>query len=179
MSGNNPTKRPVPPWVAACYSEQENQSSRDFPQHAREPVVDQVEIQFSTYGRAAFRVNACALPKEGMTTPAGLRTAEECLALGVHDLETHARPWLTPTLRALSIEPVGQWFSVWSWPLRSPLKADYDKVALRAVDILPELELALREGKLGPHMRRFGLKPLPPEVLERIRKLGAGRELKK
>jgi len=145
----------------------------------REPAVDQVEIQFSTYGRAAFRVNACAVPKEGMITPEGHKSAEECLALGVHDLETHARPWLRPTLRALRIEPVGQWFSMWHWPLRSPLKADYDKLALRAVDLLPEVELALREGKLGPHMRRFELKPLPPEVLERIRKLSTERELEK
>jgi hypothetical protein len=35
------------------------------------------------------------------------------------------------------------------------------------------------EGKLGPHMRRFELKPLPPEVLERIRKLSAEREMEK
>lgn len=60
---------------------------------------------------------------------------------------------------------MGQWFSVWHWPLLSPLQADYDNLALRVVDILPELELALREGKLRPHMRRFELKPLPPEVL--------------
>jgi hypothetical protein len=139
----------------------------------REPIVDQVEIQFSTYGRAAFRINACAVPKEGMMTAWGHETAEECLAHGVHDLETHARPWLRPTLRALRIEPVGQWFSVRHWPLRSRIQADYDNLALRVVDILPELELALREGKLGPHMLRLELKPLPPEVLERIRKLSS------
>ena len=30
--------------------------------------VDLVEIQFMTYQRAAFRINACAAPKEGMMT---------------------------------------------------------------------------------------------------------------
>ena len=134
----------------------------------REPIVDQVQIQFSTYGRAVFRINAAAVPKDGMMTSGGHKTAEECLALGVHDLETHARPWLRPFLRALRMEPVGAWFSLRRLSLGSPTPADYDKLALRAVEILPELELALREGKLGPHMRRWEMKPLPPEVLERI-----------
>jgi hypothetical protein len=135
--------------------------------------IDQVEIQFSTYGRAAFRINACAIPKEGMMTFGGHKTAEECLKLGVHDLETHARPRLRPMLRALRIEPVGQWFSVWHWPLQSPKESDYERLALRAVAVLPELELALRDGKLGPHIRRFEMKPLPAEVLERIRRFNA------
>ena len=134
----------------------------------REATVDQVEIQFSTYGRAAFRINAATVPKDGMLTFGGRKTAEECLALGVHDLETHARPWLRPVLRALRVEPVGAWFSMWSLSLRSPTRADYDKLAVRAVGVLPELELALREGKLGPHIRRFEMKPLPPEEVARI-----------
>lgn len=134
----------------------------------REPIVDQVQIQFSTYGRAAFRINAAAVPKDGMMTHGGRKTAEECLALGVHDLETHARPWLRPILRTLRMEPLGAWFSLWRLPLGSPTPADYDKLALRAVEILPELELALREGRLGPHMRRWEMKSLPPEVLERM-----------
>jgi len=135
--------------------------------------VDLVEIQFMTYQRAAFRINACAVPKEGMMTAGGHRTAEELFAGGLHDhFETHARPWLRPALRVLRVEPLGEWFSVWSWPLRSP-KGDFDKLALRVVGVLSELELALRDGQLGPHIRRLEFKPLPPEVLERIRKLKA------
>lgn len=141
--------------------------------------VDLVEIQFKTYQRAAFRINATAAPKEGMMTVGGHRTAEELHAGGLHDhFETHARPWLRPTLRALRLEPLGEWFSVCHWPLRSP-KADYDKLAMRVAGILPELELALREGKLGPHIRRLEFKPLPPEVLERIRKLNTERAREK
>jgi hypothetical protein len=140
--------------------------------------VDQVQIEFSTYARSAFRINACAIPKEGMMTDGGHKTAEECLELGVHDLETHARPWLRPMLGALRIDPVGQWFSVWHWPFLSPKEGEYERLALRAVAILPELEFALRDGKLGPHIRRFEMKPLPAEVLERIRRFNAEREMK-
>ena len=138
--------------------------------------VDLVEIQFMTYQRAAFRINACAVPKEGMMTAGGHRAPEELFAGGLHDhFETHARPWLRSALRALRVEPLGEWFSVWHWPLQSPA-ANYDKLAKRVARILPEVDFALREGKLGPHMRRLGeFKPLPDEVLERIRKLKAER----
>jgi len=121
--------------------------------------TDLVEIQFMTYQRAAFRINACAVPKEGMMTLSGHRTAEECIALGVKDLYSHARPWLRPPLRALRLEPLGEWFSVWHWPFRALTKGDYDKLAMKAVGILPELESALRAGELGPHMRRLVMKP--------------------
>jgi hypothetical protein len=120
----------------------------------------------------AFQINACAVPQAGMMTAWGHRGAEELFAGGLHDhFETHARPWLRPALRALGLEPLSQWFSVWHWPLRRPTKADYDKLAKRAVDILPEVELALREGKLGPHMRSTVFTPLPPEALERVERI--------
>jgi len=141
--------------------------------------VDLVEIQFKTYQRAAFRINATAALKEGMMTVGGHRTVEELHAGGLHNhFESHARPWLRPALRALRVEPMGEWFSVWHWPLRSP-KASYDKLAKRVAGILPELELALREGKPGPHMRRLEFKPFPPDVLERIERLKAERVMKK
>jgi len=137
---------------------------------ARETVVDLVEIQFSTSGRAAFRINACAVPKQGMMTPAGYRTAEECMKLGVCDLEMWAYPrWFI-------------FFSLFSqglWRFRSPGRSDYEKLALRVAGLLPELELALREGKLGPHMRRRVMKPLPPGVLERIERLKTQRASEK
>lgn len=84
---------------------------------ARGSIVDKVEIQFSTYGRAAFRINATAVPKSGMITAGGHRAAEEIHASGLHDhLETHARPWLRPILKGLRVEPLGEWFSLWRWP---------------------------------------------------------------
>jgi hypothetical protein len=142
--------------------------------------VDLVEIQFSTYQRAAFRINACPVPKDGMMTAAGPRTAEDFEAGGLHDhFETHARPWLRPSLRALGLEPLGQWFSLWFRCLRSPKQTAYDKLALRVAGIVPEIELALSEGKLGPHILRIVMTPFPPDVLDRLEKLraeGASKE---
>lgn len=124
----------------------------------REIVVDIIEIQFASYGRAAFRINAGVVPSDGLTTPSGQRPAEE---VGVHWLEeyfeTHARPWLRPGLRALGLEPLGAWFSIWCWPYQMPVKEDYVNVALRAASFVPELELALRERRLGPHIRRVAI----------------------
>src|SRR5690349_11421357 len=39
--------------------------------------IDLVEIQFMTYQRAAFRINASAVPKAGMITLGGHRKADE------------------------------------------------------------------------------------------------------
>jgi hypothetical protein len=117
--------------------------------------VDVVEIQFSTYQRAAFRINAGVAPKDGLVTLTGHRPVEE---IAVHWLneyfETHARPWLRPGLRALGLEPLGEWFSLPFWHFRSPNQADYDTLAARVAGLVPEIELALSEGKLGPHIRK-------------------------
>jgi hypothetical protein len=57
----------------------------------------------------------------------------------------------------LRLEPPGGWFSLWLRWLGSPKQADYDKLALRVAGLVPEIELALSEDKLGPHMRRVRL----------------------
>jgi hypothetical protein len=95
------------------------------------------------------------VPNEGILTLGGHRTVDELDAGGLHDhFETHARPWLKSVLRKVGFEPLGAWFSVWHWPCRSPAPADYDNLALWVADLVPEIDLALREGKLGPHVRR-------------------------
>jgi hypothetical protein len=98
------------------------------------------------------------VPKEGIMTLRGHHPAEE---VAVHWLdqyfETHAHRWLRPGLRALRLEPLGAWFSVWHWPYRSPTQSDYDKLALRVAGLVPEVELTLREGKLGAHMRKVAI----------------------
>ena len=87
---------------------------------ARESGVDLIEIQFATYRRAAFRINAGVVPTDGLMTDTGCLRAEE---VAVHWLdewfETHARPWLRPMLKALRLEPLGAWFSVSHWPYQS------------------------------------------------------------
>jgi len=106
--------------------------------------IDLVEIQFMTYQRAAFRINACPVPREGMMTLGGHRNPEQLHAGGLHD---HFEMYASPRWRS--------WFSLWFWRFRMPVKSDYDKLALRVAGFLPEVELALREAKLGPHMRRI------------------------
>lgn len=46
-------------------------------------------------------------------------------------------------------------FFAWHWPYQSPTQGDYEKLARRVVRFVPELELALQQGRLGSHVRRF------------------------
>lgn len=130
------------------HSSVDRKSAGTFPferlQRARpDGGVDQIDIQLMTYGRPAFRINACAVPSAGMMTIGGHCTTEECLAQGIHDLEMYACPrWL-------------KFFSLWLYRFRSPTQTEYDKLALRVAHFVPELESALRGGQLGPHMRRL------------------------
>jgi hypothetical protein len=109
--------------------------------------VDLVEIQFASYGGAAFRINACGVPKDGMMTLGGHRTAEKLDAGGLHD---HFEMYASPRLWAWG----WGWFSLRFWLFRKPVQAEYDELALRVAGFLPEIDLALREDRLGPHMRR-------------------------
>jgi hypothetical protein len=106
--------------------------------------VDLVDVQFMTFQRPAFRINACAVPKDGLMTLGGHRSADELEAGGLHE---HFEMYAFPRWR--------MWFSLRFWRFRAPVQLDYDKLAMRVTDLLPEVELALREGKLGPHMRRI------------------------
>ena len=105
-------------------------------------TVDLAEMQFKTHRRPAFRINACAVPAEGIMTVAGHRTAEELDAGGLHD---HFEMYAFPRLRL--------WFSLRFWRLRTPAEAGYDRLARTVAAMLPEVELALHEGRTGPHMR--------------------------
>lgn len=110
---------------------------------ARESGWDLIEIQFARYRRAAFRINVGVAPKEGMMTLTGHWRAE--------DVHVH---WLNEFFEMYALPRWRIWFSVWHRLYRSRTQGDYDKLALRVAGLLPELELALREGKLGSHMRR-------------------------
>ncbi len=124
----------------------------------REGSVDLIEIQLAPHRRPAFRIIAGVAPKEGLLTFTGHWAAENLHADWLDEcFVTHARPWLRP----LGVELLGAWFSVWNWPWRSPTPADYDTLALRVAGYVPELEWALREGRLGRHVRRVVI-PRPP-----------------
>jgi hypothetical protein len=131
----------------------------------RESVVDLVEIQFASHGRAGFRISLGVASRDGMTTWAGQLAPEQ---MSVHFLEewfeSDARPWM----RKLNLPPFGSWFSVWHWPWHAPNRKNFEDTVLQAAEILPEIEAALREGKSGPHLRkvvlRWSSRPRPREV---------------
>jgi hypothetical protein len=116
-------------------------------------VIDLVEVQFSSHGRAAFRINACAVPKEGLRTVGGRRVAEELEAGGLHNhFETVSRPWLrsVPVVRAFA-----DWFSVWPRPYRNRSRSDYENLVVAAGMVVPEVDMLLRGSHSGPHIRRI------------------------
>jgi hypothetical protein len=102
-----------------------------------------VEIQFAPYRRAAFRLNAAVAPKAGIMTLTGHVPAED---LCVHWLDEVFEMYASPRWRS--------WFSLWFSRCRRPIPSNYDRLALRVAGFLPEVESALREGTLGPHMRK-------------------------
>jgi hypothetical protein len=120
---------------------------------ARESGVDLIEIQFARYRRAAFRINVGVAPKEGMMTLTGHWRAE--------DVHVH---WLNEFFEMYALSRWRIWFSVRHLLYRSRTQGDYDKLALRVAGLVPELEAVLREGKLGPHMRRVVI-PRPAQVI--------------
>ena len=77
-------------------------------------------------------------------TLGGLRTANEIRAGGLH---THFEMYALAFCRA--------WFSLWFWRLRLPVQTEYEELAKQVESYLPEVELALREDKAGPHMRKI------------------------
>lgn len=98
-----------------------------------------VAIQFSTYGRAAFTINVSTwlqMPTEKL----------------LYSFCTDARARLRPVLRALQLGNQGSWFFLPFWRFRSPMQAKYDKLAMEAASIVPEIDQALIENKTGPHI---------------------------
>jgi hypothetical protein len=109
----------------------------------RESGVDLIEIQLAPRRRAAFRINAGVAPKEGIDTPTGHWSGQDVL---VH--------WLYDYFEMYSLPRWRIWFSVRNPLYRSRTPSDYDQLIIRVTRLIPEVESALREGRLGPHMRR-------------------------
>jgi len=62
---------------------------------------------------------------------------------------------LKPQFEMYASQRWRMWFSLRFWRFRTPTQSGYDKLALRVAGLLPEVELALRKGKLGPRMRKI------------------------
>lgn len=119
---------------------------------SREGGVDLVEVDFARYGRAAFRIFAGVVPRDGLMTFTGHWPAQDVYV-----------GWLNEYFVMYAFPRWRVQFSVWCWPRQSPTQGDYDRLALRVAGLVPELELALREGRTGPHMRRVIPRPAPVE----------------
>jgi hypothetical protein len=124
----------------------------------RDSVVDILEVQFASYGRAAFRVSAGTMPKTGLTTWAGHRAPDET---GVHYLEewyeSDARPWLKSGRWTFYLPPLGSWYSVWPRPWRAITEEDYAHLARSAGGQIGDIDIALRNKQVGRNLRRVSL----------------------
>ena len=132
--------------------------------HRMPDLVDLAEIEFAPHGAPAFQVIAGTAPKEGLMTFSGHWAAEDLYAGWLDEcFVTHARPWLRFVGSALGAEDLGAWFSVWYAPWQTPASTDYERLALRVAGYQPEIEVALRGGRLGPHLRKVVIShPKPP-----------------
>jgi hypothetical protein len=104
-----------------------------------------VEIQLEKRGAHAFRLNFGIAPAGGIEHVAGHVAQED---IWVHYLDRSYAAYQWPAFR--------RWFSVWHWPGAAVSEADYEKLVDSVVKLIPEVERALRDGELGPHIKRIG-----------------------
>lgn len=114
--------------------------------------VDLVEIALARH-RNAFRLSVGVAPAKGVRTFTGLWPAEDVL---VGWLDEFFEMYASPTWR--------RWFSVRRWPWQAaPSQEDHEQLAREVSSLLPELEAALRQGRVGPHAAR-GAGPSGPRA---------------
>ncbi|MBA4098774.1 MAG: hypothetical protein C0484_18670 [Rhodospirillum sp.] len=111
--------------------------------------METVEIQIGRYD-AAFALNIGLVPREGATFESGHVGPE---AFRVTWLEEWYELYRWPRLR--------RWFSLFRWPGRTLTEADYDKLVKGVVELIPEVERALKDGTCGPHVLRVRLPRTP------------------
>jgi len=111
---------------------------------ARNAGVDLIEIDLAKYRRAAFRILAGVAPKDGLMAFTGHWAAEDVYV-----------GWLNEYFTMYAFPRWQIQFSVRHWPHQSPTQSDFDRLAQRVAELMPELELALREGRTAPDMRRW------------------------
>ena len=104
--------------------------------------LELVEIQLAPRGRAAFRLNIGIVPYAGIEGIYG-PIAPDKVPVG----------WLNGYYHLYRCPFLWTWFSVRRWAWRKPAQIDYDDLVERVVRLIPEVEMVLREGKQGPHVR--------------------------
>lgn len=137
--------------VALTEEEKRSELATAYPfgrlRRVRGSDLDVVEIQLARYGKPAFRISAGTVPSTGFDHEVvGHVPAEDVWS---SYLPLHYELYQVPLLR--------RWFSLWHWPGRQVTQADVgDLVTEVTASVIPELEGALREGRLGKHVKRMG-----------------------
>lgn len=105
---------------------------------------EQIEIQLAPRSRAAFRLNFGLIPSGGVKGVLGHIAADDA---GVHSLPERFALYSCPFF---SLN-----FSVrrWLWSRREGTEDEYRALVARVVELLPEVDDALRNGKVGRHIR--------------------------
>jgi hypothetical protein len=107
--------------------------------------VEQVEIQLAPHGRPAFRLNFGLVPSDGVNGILGHINSEDA---GVHSLPERFTLYSCP-LFSLNFS-VRRWF----WSSRDRTEQEYIALVVGVQGLLPEIDAALRIGKVGRHVRR-------------------------
>ncbi len=137
--------------VALTDQEKRSELSTAYPfgrlRRARESGFDLVELQLPRYGKPAFRISAGFVPSTGLDHEVvGHVPAEDVWS---SHLPLHYVFYQVPLLQ--------RWFSLWHWPGRQATQADVDALVTEVTaSVIPEIESALREGRLGRHAKRMG-----------------------
>jgi hypothetical protein len=132
----------------------EIRASFPFGRHRRvgpDGRFEMVEVQLDKHSDA-FRLNLGSAPAGGIVRPRGPVPQEE---VWVHYLPVSYALYRWPRFR--------KWFSLWLVPRQSkdqiPTQADYDALASRVAELLPEVDLLFSQGKRGPHIRKIDMGP--------------------
>ena len=110
--------------------------------------IDLIEVKIHKY-HYAFSVGLGRIPPEGAIRDG--RHLERGLVKKLGDIDMHY--WTSPKFS------LGYgFFSVWHWPWKKVTVVDYEDLVKRFIKIIPEIELALHEGKRGPHIKLVDLR---------------------
>lgn len=105
---------------------------------------EQVEIQLAPRGRAAFRLNFGLIPTDGIDGILGHIVADK---VTVHSLSERFALYSCPRFSLNFL------VRRWIWSKRERTEDEYRALVARVVDLLPEVEDALKGGKIGRHIR--------------------------
>lgn len=137
--------------IALTEQEKRGELPTAFPfgrlRRVRESGFDLVEIQLARHGKPAFRISAGVVPLTGLDHEVvGHVPAEDVWST---HLPVHYVFYQVPLLQ--------RWFSLWHWPGRPVAQADIRAYVTKVTaSVIPEIEIALREGRCGRHVKRMG-----------------------